>query len=203
MDPAIPQTDPDVNAFTGEDINPDRVASRRRRDRLILGAAASVVAVAGIAFVVFRDGLTAGPTAVFTAPEHVGTLSRSDDEAARSTALRLPAATQAELGEPSMAVYVDSTDATRLVMVGTVSRRTEAAELKAMIDAGSPGRWIDAGPAGGLAICADADPTSRLVIVSCAWSDKAGTGVAEFLNRPFAESATLLGQIRQAGTHDR
>ncbi|MDQ1658279.1 MAG: hypothetical protein QOD41_3362 [Cryptosporangiaceae bacterium] len=213
MDPAPPIgnlapaiDDPDINPFTGEDLNPERLAQRRRRGRIRAGVVIGVVAVAMVAFSVFvwRDNRGNGPLG-FRPPERVGTLTRRNDEAARakiSSWLNGPIPQQG--GPAYAAIYADSANPGAEVTVGQSAWRpseTELDNLKYTIGQQlgvNEWRWVAAGKVRGQEACAEVTRTAAQVV--CVWADDAGSGIATFARRPLIEAGPLLNEIRAAGT---
>jgi hypothetical protein len=181
------------------------VPSSRRR--LVLLSLVLAVALAGLA-VVGASGyqIARQKDATLTAPPQLAGLVRDDTANARDTAdyLRTAVAAEVDFTDSLGAVYDDPAASNRSVLLfgGTALIWTPESDLDSSFDLLKDDtgavvglHTVPPGPMGGVMKCGDATSSDGAMAV-CGWADHGSLALAMFPNRTVADSAPLMGRIR-------
>jgi hypothetical protein len=183
--------------------------SKRSRTKVIVLSALLAAGLAGAAVVgtsMWR--IASQKDATLIAPPHVSTLRADDSDTGRQTADYLTTALAAEvdLDKTVGAVYTDSAAADRGVLFfgGTTLIWTPESDLDTAFTLLADGQGavtgvheVEAGPLGGTMKCGTTRSDDGDISV-CGWADHGSLALAMFPNRPEADSAKLLLDIRSA-----
>jgi hypothetical protein len=195
---------------TGDDQTPEPEQPRRSRTRTIVLSALLAAGLAGAAVIgttIWR--ISSQKDATLSAPPQVASLRIDDSEAGRQTAEYLTTALAAEvdLDETVGAVYTDAGAGERGVLFfgGTTLIWTPESDLDTAFQLISDDQGavtglhdVEAGPLGGTMKCGTTKSDDGDIAV-CGWADHGSLALAMFPNRPVADSAKLLLDIRSAG----
>jgi hypothetical protein len=202
----------DLFPWPGPDTGVERLTRSRRRTRIaVAGAALTAAAFSATLFLALSAGEAPDVTATFLLQPRVGTLTLSDDPTLRAATQRMDTnVAAAELGGSTTGFYEDSAGRTKRVLISVVHRPENTGGLNQLMALGrrsltmSDPEYVDAGRAGGKMTCADATSGDLpgVPLVVCAWTDRAGSGLAVLYDRPHSEALDLVRTIRLAGIRE-
>jgi hypothetical protein len=180
--------------------------SRPRVRRIVLSAVAAV-ALAGVGVLGYVGWqISSEKDATLTAPATIGGLRLDQSEDGTTTAeyLRTALAAEVDLDDTLGAVYLDGGNKNVLFLGGTGLIWTPESDLDSAFGLISDNEGavtglhsVSAGDLGGTMKCGTTKSDDGDLSV-CGWADHGSLALAMFTNRPEADSATLLRQIRTA-----